>query len=73
MRIEKPRRIVPISFFLSLFEVIISKIPIAASMGVKDSGLKRRIKTLSPLIEVVLRSHAVTVVPTLAPKIMPMV
>jgi hypothetical protein len=67
IRVAKPRRITPISFFLLLFEPINSTIPIRARIGVKDVGLNISTYHASPLTPVKLRSHAVTVVPTLAP------
>ena len=44
-------------------------IPIRASIGVKEAGFKRLIQTLPLSIPARLSSHAVTVVPTLAPMI----
>ena len=67
----KPRRIVPIFFFLSVLLVMKRIIPITASIGVKDEGLSIFIKKLSPLIPERLSIHDVTVVPTFAPIIMP--
>ena len=43
--------------------------PISASTGVKEVGLSRSIHTLPLLMPARLSSHAVTVVPTLAPMI----
>ena len=69
--IAKPIRIVPISFFLLDFDIIIKKMPIIASIGVKDVGLSSCIKMLSPCIPVSDNSHDVIVVPILAPIITP--
>ena len=41
--------------------------PITARIGVKEVGLRRRIRTLEPSMSPRLKSHAVTVVPTFAP------
>jgi len=41
--------------------------PISAKMGVNEEGFKRLIKKLSPFIPLRLKTHAVTVVPRLAP------
>ena len=38
--VAKPKRIVPVSFFASLFENMVSIIPISASTGVKEVGFK---------------------------------
>ena len=69
--IAKPIRIVPISFFLLDFDIIIKKMPIIASIGVKDVGLSSCMKMLSPCIPVSDNSHDVIVVPILAPIITP--
>ena len=46
--------------------------PISASTGVKEEGLKIRTKKLLPSMPERLRIHAVTVVPILAPMMTPM-
>ena len=60
-----------ISFFFSFLENKIKKIPMRASTELKDTGLRSFTKTESPLIPVRLRSHAVAVVPILAPMMTP--
>ena len=67
IRVAKPRRIIPVSFFLKLLQNIYKIIPIKASIGVKEVGLKRLTSILSLSIPVILIIHAVTVVPTFAP------
>ena len=68
----KPKRIPPTSFFLSLLANIYRITPITAKTGEKDDGFKRFSTRLSPCILERLNIHAVTVVPTFAPIIMPM-
>ena len=68
----KPKNISPISFFLLFFPVIYKIIPIRARTGEKEEGLKSFTIKLSPWIPVRLKTHEVTVVPTLAPIIIPM-
>ena len=71
IRIANPRRILPISFFLELsLQVIVIIIPITASTGENDDGFKRLIHP-APLIPVSDNIHEVTVVPILAPIIIP--
>ena len=71
IRIANPRRILPISFFLELFlQVIVIIMPITASTGENDDGFKRLIHP-APLIPVSDNIHEVTVVPILAPIIIP--
>ena len=53
------------------FDIIIKKMPIIASIGVKDVGLSSCMKMLSPCIPVSDNSHDVIVVPILAPIITP--
>ena len=72
IRMAKPSMIFPISFFLlSSLDDIIRMIPIAASTGEKEDGLSSCNHMLLPSIPVNDRSHDVTVVPTLAPIIIP--
>ena len=71
MSVAKPSRIMPVSFLrLSLLNIYII-IPISASTGVNDVGLRSCTHTASPLMPPRLSSHAVTVVPILAPMITP--
>ena len=63
----KPIRIIPILYFFSLFMNIMNTMAIAASIGENDIGFSSCMKTLSPSSAVRLRSHAVAVVPILAP------
>ena len=67
INVAKPRRIIPVSFFLPLLPIIYSATPIRAKTGVKDVGLRSCMKKLSLWMPERLRIHAVTVVPTLAP------
>ena len=70
--VAKPSRIVPVSFFLSDLENIRNTVPTSASTGVKEVGLRSRMKKLSPEMPPRLKIHAVTVVPMFAPIITPM-
>ena len=72
MSIKKPTSIEPRSRLRPLLENIITPMPITASIGAKDVGLSMLIHMLSPCMPVRLKIHAVTVVPILAPMIMPM-
>ena len=71
IKIVNPKKIVPISFFFSLFENIKNPIPIMANTGANEVGLNKFTITLSLCIPVKLKTHAVIVVPTLAPIITP--
>ncbi len=72
MRTAKPRRIVPIFFFLDPSLLPIRKMmPIAARTGVKEEGFRRLRKILELLIPVRDRIQEVTVVPILAPMMTP--
>ena len=66
----KPIKIEPMFFFLSELFIIIIMIPITARTGENDSGLTSLKIMLSPVIPLRLNSHAVTVVPIFAPRIM---
>ena len=59
----------PISFRLSFLEKLIRQTPTIARTGEKEEGLSSRMKKLPPSISERLNSHAVMVVPTLAPMI----
>ena len=72
MSVAKPRRIIPVSFFLSALQNIYKMIPTSANIGVKEEGLNICTKRLLPSIPERLRIQAVTVVPILAPMITPM-
>ncbi len=67
IKVEKPKRMVPVSFFLLVFPNMKRTVPTVARMGVKDVGFNMRIKKLSLEMPLRLKSHAVTVVPTFAP------
>ena len=69
IRVAKPKRMVPVSFFLLVFPNIKRRMPTVARMGVKEVGFSILIKKLSLEMPLKLRSHAVTVVPTFAPMI----
>ncbi len=69
--IAKPAIIVPISFFLVLLAKSIMKTPIMAKIGENDDGFSILIKKLSLSIPARLSTHDVTVVPILAPIIIP--
>ena len=71
IRTVNPINMDPRSFFFSCFAVMIRKMPINARIGVKDDGFSKRIKKFSLWIPVRLNSQDVTVVPMLAPIIMP--
>ena len=65
--VAKPSSTVPVSFFLLSLQNMKKMIPTSASTGVKEVGFRSRTHMLSPLMPPRLSSHAVTVVPTLAP------
>ena len=65
--VAKPSRIMPVSFFLPLLQNMYRTMPIKASTGVNDDGFSSCTHTASLWIPPRLSSHAVTVVPTLAP------
>ena len=69
--IAKLTRMPPIFFFFSFFAKRRNATPISASTGENDDGLSIFIKTLEPSIDVRLSSQDVTVVPMLAPIMMP--
>ena len=71
IKIANPKRMDARFFLLSLFANIIRIMPIKAKTAEKDVGLSSCINTLSPSIPERLKIHAVTVVPTLAPIIIP--
>ena len=72
MRMAKPTRISPMSCFfsLSLFDRI-KMIPMPASRGEKDDGLRSLSKIVLPSIPVSDNSQEVMVVPMLAPIMTP--
>ena len=65
--VAKPSRIMPVSFFLLLLQNMYSTMPISASTGVNELGLSSCTHSAPLLMPPRLSSHAVTVVPTLAP------
>ena len=65
--VAKPSRIMPVSFFLLLLQNMYSTMPISASTGVNELGLSSFTHSAPLLMPPRLSSHAVTVVPTLAP------
>ena len=68
INVANPSRMVAVSFFLLLEEgIMYNTMPIKASTGVKDMGFSSCTNSASPSIPLKLSSHAVTVVPTLAP------
>lgn len=71
IRIAKPTKIAPTSFFFWLFVNMIRTTPISARIGENDVGLKSWIIKLSLWIPVRLKIHEVTVVPILAPMMIP--
>ncbi len=71
IRIAKPKRMPPTFFFLLSFTNRYRIIPTTASSGENEEGFSRRTKIESPCRPDKLSTHAVTVVPTLAPMIMP--
>ena len=73
MSTANPMSMDAISLCLSLLQDMIITTPTAASTGVNDVGLKIFIQKLSPLMPPRLSSHAVTVVPMSAPRIILMV
>ena len=68
---ENPTRISPASFFFSFFTKNSQITPTAARTGAKAEGLHIRIQKLLPSRPQRLKIQAVTVVPTLAPIIIP--
>ena len=73
IRTAKPTIIEPALRLRSLLAAIISKIPINATTGEKDSGLSILIKIFSLSMPASDRIHAVRVVPILEPMITPIV
>ena len=73
IKTAKPIKMDPKFLRLSCLENIIITTPMQASTGVKDVGLKICTQKLSPLMPERLSNQDVTVVPTFAPKIMPIV
>ena len=71
IRIANPTKIAPTSFFFWLFVNMIRTTPISARIGENDVGLKSWIIKLSLWIPVRLKIHEVTVVPILAPMMIP--
>ena len=69
MSTANPTMILPIFAFFVLFLRIMNITPMSARTGAKDDGLSSCRKKLLLLMPVIDRSHAVTVVPTLAPRI----
>ncbi len=69
--IAKPAIIVPMSFFLVLLAKSIIDTPIIAKTGANDEGFNIFINILSLSMPARLKIHDVTVVPILAPIIMP--
>ena len=67
----KPISIRPTFFLRSFFETILSSRPTKASIGEKVIGLSIVRKKFSPLMPARLKSHAVSVVPTFEPIIIP--
>ena len=68
IKVAKPKRIIPVSFFFSPLRNMYIMMPTRARTGVKVVGLKS-CKIPPPSIPLKLRIHAVTVVPTFAPRI----
>ena len=66
-----PTMMVPISFWRFFLPVLMRITPTMARIGEKEVGFKNRSKKLVPSTSVRLRIHAVTVVPTFAPRITP--
>ena len=73
IRIAKPIKMVARFFWRSRFAIMFIKTPTHAKIGVNEVGLKILIQNESPLKPDKLSSQDVTVVPTFAPKMMPMV
>ena len=71
IRTAKPMQIPPISFLRGFFDVIISIMPMKATIGENDEGFSRLTKKLSLSMPARLRTHAVIVVPMFEPMIMP--
>ena len=67
--VVKPKKIVPISFFLLDLPIIYIISPIRARIGVNESGFNILINQASPSMPLKLIIQDVTVVPTFAPKI----
>ena len=67
IRVAKPKRIMPVSFFWDCLKNIYSTSPVNAKIGVKEVGFNIFTKMLFPSIPPRERIQLVTVVPTLAP------
>ena len=65
--VANPSSMAPVSFFLLPLQNMYSIMPTRASTGVNDVGFRSCTKKFSLSMPLRLRSHAVTVVPTLAP------
>ena len=72
IKVAKPSKTDPVSFFLLDFPNISNTVPTSAKTGVKEVGFRSCITILSLEIPPRLNIHAVTVVPILAPIITPM-
>ena len=73
IKIAKPINISPNFCFLSFFESMLTAMPINANIGAKVIGFKSTIQKLLPVFELSVNIHAVSVVPTCEPIIMPKV
>ena len=73
IKIAKPQRMEPVSFFFSLLAAISRITPMRAKIGEKFSGFSMEISRLSPSMPAMLRIQAVRVVPMLEPIIRPTV
>ena len=71
IRMVKPSRMEATFFFFRSLENIIKITPITASTGAKDVGFKSCVTRLPPSIPVRLKIQEVTVVPILAPIMIP--
>ena len=71
IKIAKPNKMLPISFFFWLFAKLNKIMPINARTGEKEVGLKIFTIKLSPSKPDKLRIQEVAVVPRFAPMIMP--
>ena len=71
IRIAKPAKIEPMSFFLLLFVKSKRQTPISARIGAKEDGFNIWITKFSPSIPVRLKIQDVIVVPIFAPMIIP--
>ena len=72
MSTAKPTQMLPMSFFLVDFAIMMRMIPTRATKGEKEVGLSILIRKLSPCRPERLKIQLVTVVPTLLPMITPM-